>query len=171
MDPMLDEFRAVVAGLTYAPNRDVPTGPARRRRPSPEYWVRHVRDTVRFADDVTRAARRRASRRSSSSARTPCSPRSSPTRRPVLAAGAAPDRDEETAAVTALAALHVDGVAVDWAALFDGTGARRVELPTYAFQRQRFWPRLVRRGAARRLGLDRGRAPAARRGHRGGRLR
>ncbi|WP_143660571.1 type I polyketide synthase, partial [Streptomyces sp. JHA26] len=41
--------------------------------------------------------------------------------------------------LTSAAEAFVGGATVDWAGVFAGTGARRVELPTYAFQRQRFW--------------------------------
>ncbi|UJW29743.1 type I polyketide synthase [Saccharothrix sp. AJ9571] len=56
--------------------------------------------------------------------------------------------------VTSLGEAHAHGAAVDWETFFAGTGARRVDLPTYPFQRQRFWLEAgAPAGDARGLGL------------------
>ncbi|WP_329813582.1 hypothetical protein, partial [Streptomyces sp. JV185] len=58
------------------------------------------------------------------------------------------NRPEAVTAVTALGRLHVAGVPVDWSRLYEGSGARRIDLPTYAFQRERFWLESVGGGDA-----------------------
>ncbi|MGW7749183.1 type I polyketide synthase, partial [Streptomyces chartreusis] len=148
MEPMLGEFRAaldrlefhppkltVVSNLTGRPATDGELG-------NPDHWVRHVRETVRFADCVA------ALRDAGVGAFVEVGP-------DAVLAGAVRsqlddatavvpllrrDGDEPTAALTALARLHADGVPVDWAGFFAGTGARPVDLPTYAFQHRRYWP-------------------------------
>ena len=45
--------------------------------------------------------------------------------------------------VSSLAELYVRGGGVDWGVVFEGVGAGRVRLPTYAFQRERFWVDVV----------------------------
>ncbi|WP_030844358.1 SDR family NAD(P)-dependent oxidoreductase, partial [Streptomyces hygroscopicus] len=47
--------------------------------------------------------------------------------------------DDQERLLTSLAQAHVHGADVDWSVWFEGLGARRVELPTYAFQRRRYW--------------------------------
>ncbi|BFU44960.1 type I polyketide synthase [Krasilnikovia sp. MM14-A1004] len=139
MTPMLADFGAVVRGLTFA----APTIPiaAAGDVTSPEYWINHVRDTVRFADSVTSLVGHGVDTFLELGPHAVLTP---------LVAGLVPagrtavallrrDQPEETTAVSALARLHVAGVPVDWAAFF--AGARRVDVPTYPFQRQRFWPR------------------------------
>ncbi|WP_148667977.1 type I polyketide synthase, partial [Streptomyces sp. WAC05950] len=49
------------------------------------------------------------------------------------------DEDEAGRLLLALGEAHCHGIGVNWSAVFAGTGARRVQLPTYAFQRTRFW--------------------------------
>ncbi|MFD7660902.1 acyltransferase domain-containing protein, partial [Actinosynnema sp. NPDC059797] len=139
MEPMLDDFRAVVAGLTFrSPNIAM----VNEAVADPEYWVRHVRDTVRFADTVTRLHDLGVTRFVElgpdavlTGLVRECLDGRDVTVVPSLRRG----RDEVESALTGLGALFAAGVAVDWSALFVGTGARRTELPTYAFQRRRYW--------------------------------
>ncbi|RYJ29966.1 malonyl CoA-acyl carrier protein transacylase [Streptomyces sp. L-9-10] len=151
MDPMLDEFRTVAEGLAYAePSLPVVSGLTGGPAPagelsSAEYWVRQVREAVRFADGV----RALADRGVGTFLELGPDGVLSAMARESLPAGAVvvpalrKDRDEEAALVTAVARLHVAGVAVDWTGVLAGTGARQVDLPTYAFQRERFWPEVV----------------------------
>ncbi|MEU7267884.1 type I polyketide synthase, partial [Streptomyces albidoflavus] len=154
MDPMLDEFRQVAEGLAYEPAR-IPvvsnlTGEvAGPELSTAEYWVRHVREAVRFADGVralhaqgvTRFVELGPDGVLSAMAQGAASGAEEALFVPVLRK----DREETIALLSALGRLHVHGGEVDWAAFFAGAGlqGQPVELPTYAFQRERFWPEAV----------------------------
>ncbi len=139
MEPMLDDFRAVVAGLTFQPPRIATVNEAIA---DPQYWVRHVRDTVRFADTITEIHDRGATwfvelgpdAALTGSVRE-CLDGRDITAVPSLRHG----HDEVESVLTGLGALFAAGVAVNWPELSAGTGARRTELPTYAFQRRHYW--------------------------------
>ncbi|WP_307805860.1 type I polyketide synthase [Streptomyces chrestomyceticus] len=152
MEPMLDRFTEAIAHVTYRkPQVTVVSaltgGPVSEEVTDPSYWVRHVREAVRFADAVGSmrglgvgtfielgpdgvlsgmGPQIRADSEGDSG---------SEAWLPVLRRG----RDEPRALLTALAKVFVRGVPVAWDALYTGTGAQRVDLPTYAFQRQRYW--------------------------------
>ncbi|MGW2499380.1 SDR family NAD(P)-dependent oxidoreductase, partial [Streptomyces pseudogriseolus] len=148
MEPMLAEFRQVAESLTYAapaiPVVSNVTGrlAAEGELTTPDYWVRHVREAVRFADGVTALAEKRVTRfvevgpdATLTALARACVPDDQgllfvPTLRK--------DHDEPRTAVSALAALHTSGLPVDWDALLPGSPPL-VDLPTYAFERHRYW--------------------------------
>ncbi|UKD51742.1 SDR family NAD(P)-dependent oxidoreductase [Amycolatopsis sp. FU40] len=146
MDGMLDEFRAVAEGVEFSQPR-IPmvsnlTG-ALVTEFSADYWVRHVRDTVRFCDGVRTLEASGAAKFVEIGPTSALIPmvQESLTADAILVAAMRKDRPETQAVVEAVAALHANGASVDWKQFFAGTGARRVDLPTYAFQRRRYWPR------------------------------
>ncbi len=135
---------------------------------SAEYWVHHVREPVRFSDGVswleTQGVRRFLELGPDGvlSAMTQDCLGERDARRPggvdgdgaggggVEGLGGDPvlavpllrgERPQVQALMSSLAALWVRGVGVDWGALFEDSGAKRVGLPTYAFQRERYWLR------------------------------
>ncbi|MYU19276.1 acyltransferase domain-containing protein, partial [Streptomyces sp. SID8361] len=153
MDAMLGDFRKVVEELTFASPAialvsNVTGQPAGADEVcSAEYWVRHVREAVRFADGVRALEAQGVTRFVevgpdgvlTAMARDCVADRPEGTAEPVLVPVLRKDRPEARALTTALAELQVGGVAVDWERIFAGRGARKVELPTYAFQRERYW--------------------------------
>ncbi|MEV7028390.1 acyltransferase domain-containing protein, partial [Kitasatospora sp. NPDC093558] len=155
MDPMLEEFRDVLNGLTYhAPSLPVVsnlTGSLGEDFTTPDYWVRHVREAVRFGDGIRTlhaAGGTRFLELGPDGVLTAMAAESLPADA-ALAAVLRKDRPEEPALLEALARLHVRGAGPDWTAVLAGSGGRRVDLPTYAFQRQRYWlPELQRRDSA-----------------------
>ncbi|WP_415830378.1 SDR family NAD(P)-dependent oxidoreductase, partial [Kibdelosporangium persicum] len=140
MDPMLDEFRAIVRTLTFGeptiPAVSTVTGQVAVEWADPEYWVRHVRETVRFADGLRTLADQGATRFLELG---PDAVLSALVESGTAVSALRKDRDEALSVVTALGALHANGVPVDWDKYFHGSGAKVVDLPTYAFQSERFW--------------------------------
>ncbi|MEU8779801.1 type I polyketide synthase, partial [Streptomyces sp. NPDC048606] len=149
MEPMLEEFRQIAAAVTFGtPTLPIVSTLTGRIVPAeefgtPDYWVRHVREAVRFADAVRTLADEgvdtflEVGPGGVLSALAQENLGGDEVVVPVLRT----DRGEEEAVTTALARLHVHGTAVDWQTVFAGRGARHVDLPTYAFQRDHYWLR------------------------------
>ncbi|WP_323747692.1 type I polyketide synthase [Catenulispora rubra] len=170
MEPMLAEFEAVARRLEYHRPQiglvSAVTGEI--AEPAlvcdPEYWVRHVRQPVLFADAVRALAGAGVSTFLELGPEMvlaamgedcldglPVPPGAFV---PSLRSG----QDDLVTMLTALGALHVRGVAVDWLALLAtdsaGPAAGAIDLPTYAFQHQPYWLPAPRSSAdPRALGL------------------
>ena len=177
MDPVLGRLGEVEAGLAYRPARLVwASGVSGELAgvPGPGYWVRQAREPVRFAAAVGALAAAGvrvflevgpdATLSALGSAALP-SPGSADGghRETVFIPLLRPGVPAARTLVHALARAHVQGAGVDWAAVLGGGTV--VDLPTYAFQRERFWPRPARpwlrpaaemgRGRGRRRGSGR----------------
>jgi acyl transferase domain-containing protein len=151
MEPMLDEFRAIAAELTYGtpsiPIVSTVTGRLVEAEEiaAPEYWIRHVGATVRFADAVAALEAAQVGtymELGPDAALTATGPE-------CLAGGDEADavfvaalrrgHEERRELAGAVALAHCRGHGVNWQAWFEGGPARRVDLPTYAFQRRAYW--------------------------------
>ena len=151
MDPMLDAFRRVAERLTFHPPRIPIISNLTGKRASadeltsPDYWVRQVRHPVNFLDGVrTLEAEGVKSFLELGPQGVLCAMAQACLSDEALARAALvpalrKDRPECQTLTAAIGGLHARGHELDWNAFFAPFGPRRIELPTYAFQRQRYW--------------------------------
>jgi acyl transferase domain-containing protein/NADP-dependent 3-hydroxy acid dehydrogenase YdfG/acyl carrier protein len=155
MEPMLEEFGEIARGISFAAPR-IPivsnlTGEMASPEElcSPDYWVRHVREPVRFLDGVrwldaqgvgnflelgpdgVLSAMCRDCLEVNGGAGNENGYATAPALRR--------ERPEEQTLLAGVAAMWVRGADVDWGLVFEGSGAKRVRLPPYAFQRDHYW--------------------------------
>nr|WP_262706024.1 type I polyketide synthase [Streptomyces sp. NEAU-383] len=161
MEPMLDSFRQVLEGLSFAAPRltvisNVTGRPAEAEEVcSPEYWVRHVRQAVLFGPgvewlagdgQVTRFVELGPDGVLTAMAHNCLAhhieTEDSSGAEPEVIASLRRDQPEVQALLTCLARQFVTGASVDWSPALGAatnTSVPRLDLPTYAFQRQRYW--------------------------------
>lgn len=151
LDPVLPALKAHVASLSLRPPR-IPfvsgvTGAwiTDAQATDPEYWMRHARETVRFANGVELLQGEDRVLLEVGPGQTLSSLTRRKSTRPggldVLAAqpGAHDDPDEDAYALGTLGKLWLSGVGVDWAGVHRHARRARTPLPTYPFERRRCW--------------------------------
>ena len=150
IEPMSEAFAEVAGELSYS-EPQIPivsnlTGEilTAQQATDPAYWVSHLRAPVRFADGVGALAAQ------GTTALIELGPDpvltamageclATEERPPALVPTLREGRPEPEAAILALGSAHAAGAKVEWQRFFEGTGAKRVALPTYPFQRKRYW--------------------------------
>ncbi len=161
MDPMLDAFAEQVASVRLHP----PTLPfisnmtgtwiTAADATDPHYWSRHARQPVHFAAgvgellaDPTGVLLEVGPGRTLATLARQSSARSGASGDGMVLASLPQARDSQPSTVllmTTLGKLWLAGAPVDWHAFSRGEARRRVPLPTYPFERQRYWIDVINR--------------------------
>ncbi len=151
MEPALAPFRAALQSVAFSapklPYVSNVTGAwiTAEQATDPEYWLRHLRGTVRFAEGLTTLFEEpeRALLEVGPGTSLAQLARQHPDRgsRPVVASArqAKEEQDDLAVLLTALGQLWMGGVAIDQKKFFSGQKRHRVVLPTYPFERRRFF--------------------------------
>jgi len=150
MEPMLGQFRRVANTITYQrPQLNLISNVTGRRVyeeiATPDYWVRHVQEAVRFADGVKVLHEQNVNfmieigpkptllgmvelqgSENSSSA-------------PMMMPSLRENRSDWQQMLESLSQLYVHGVEIDWIGFDKDYVRHKVVLPTYTWQRQRYW--------------------------------
>ena len=152
MDPIMGSFVELFKNIKLASPR-IPylsnvtgTWIDKAQAQDPQYWAGHLRHTVRFDDGLAELMKQpqRVFLEVGPGDGLTSLARKHPARAPEVAAlsscgNGRPETSELAEVWTAVGRLWLAGARIDWRALHDGEGPRRIPLPTYPFERRRYW--------------------------------
>ncbi|MEM9511321.1 MAG: beta-ketoacyl synthase N-terminal-like domain-containing protein, partial [Cyanobacteria bacterium P01_E01_bin.48] len=157
MEPMLADFEQVARQVSYSQPRlgvvsNVTGQMASAEIATAEYWCRHVRQPVRFAAGMETLGQRGydiflevGPKPTLLGMGRFCLPESEALWLPSLR----PGQSDWQSALSSLSHLYSRGIAIEWAAVDAPYASQRLQLPTYPFQRQRFWIETASKNGAR----------------------
>lgn len=148
MDPILDEFESTIKGIQLnRPSIRVVSNVSGdwlsdEQATDPDYWVRHLRSTVRYSDGVSNL--------DSDSILLEMGPSKTLSGLTALSSvnfefitnsmrRAQDNQSDINVLLSCLGDLWRKGIAIDWAEYYKNISARKVPLPTYPFQRESYW--------------------------------
>ena len=151
MEPILEDFRKMAAAVAFARPQfklisNLTGGVVDDEIARADYWVRHLRQTVRFADGVAALAVEQIDAALEIGPHTTLQtlarsswPAGVDKRQPRWLASLQREKPDWHAVLASLAELYVAGQKVDWDAYARGFRGRKTQTPTYPFQRERYW--------------------------------
>lgn len=151
MEPILEEFSRIAAIVTYcAPEIDIISNATGERLTAeaiaPEYWCRHLREEVQFAQSMETLHKydydvfvEMGPKPILLGMARQCLPEVKATWLPSLRQG----QEDWRVLLQSLADLYVRGISVNWSGFDQDYVRQRVNLPTYPWQRQRYWVETV----------------------------
>ncbi len=147
MEPMLAEFQRVAAEVTYSSPKmslisNVTGLMATHEVTNADYWCRHILSSVKFADGIKTLHQHRyevfveiGPKPTLLGMGRQCLPDEVGVWLPSLREG----QNDWQQLLQSLGELYVHGAPIDWAGFDRDYPRRRIQLPTYPFQRQRYW--------------------------------
>jgi acyl transferase domain-containing protein/acyl carrier protein len=152
MIPMLEDYEEVLRSVAFRPPSIAfvsnLTGDFMHEEPDAQYWLRQIREPVRFADGISRLYAQQY--------RTWLEVGPQPTLTGMARQFVADDEcrwlpslrrgaDDLATIFQSLSQLYTAGASIDWTGIDAGCGRRKISLPTYPFERERYWlePRAI----------------------------
>ncbi len=157
MEPMLKEFERVASTVTFNPPKiklisNVTGQAAGKEVMTPAYWRRHVREGVRFADGMMTLHEQGYSifvEIGPSPTLIGMAQRCIPENEQTWLASLKKGRDEWGEMLASLGELYTHGASIDWSGFDRDYSRTKLILPTYPFQRERYWVKKVAHKAAK----------------------